>query len=708
MKLLNVIDIKALETSSTIDAETAPAYDKNATYTQMQTVQFGDIVYISVKDGNTGNQPDTHNSLWFPDRPINPKSLYDVYPTTLAQNNSSDIVVTYNITTPIDMVYVGNAIGSSLKIEFAGETFYQAIDTTNSPYNAWGVTNKNYGSINGFIMLNAPTKGKLKITVKKGTDKTALGYVSAGILEHLGCTLMNEAIKYNVVTGVKIKGTVASAKRAKSDSWTEISIPVLVRDNKELPRIINTLGKYRGIPVLVVPDDIGERKELIFFGVYTELEASITQQNKYNLNLNSLDLNSFTPATDLETAQDEKDKEDGLLNVNHLYDVIFWGFDSGVNGNIIFDNSDIDGYYDGYAIKFQANVDAIDNGKINVNALGDKPIYKDGIPIKAGEYKAGRTLLMYYQNNRFNLVDENPPPPAEKFIKDIVWAGQMGGSANSPTLTTYSDLKKLENGTVVHIRPTSTNTGTVKLNVNGLGAKNILTVSGANLKSGELQANKDYTLVYVGGTWRLDKDAIPKASFFLGVSSSNPTRRTDGTSLHNGDHYFNTCTHTQLTYYSGLWYLDGQDNAGTFAGCQSTEPTKRTNGTTLRRGDMWYDTGNRKWVEYDGTKWGADAPSSGGNGDGACCTFVTVLDVQDIYFPSKVSLSVHQTKKLWQDNRSRPRYYGNVKIEVRNSGRYILIDDNDKTLISFVLPAKGSKIIDPHKYPFTRVGYEWE
>lgn len=72
--------------------------------------------------------------------------------------------------------------------------------------------------------------------------------------------------------------------------------------------------------------------------------------------------------------------------------------------------------------------------------------------------------------------------------------------AYSVTISTHIGLIL---GTSIFVLPTNTNLINPTLNVNGLGAKNIVTKAGATLAAGTLIANTMFGVVYDGTSWRL-------------------------------------------------------------------------------------------------------------------------------------------------------------------------------------------------------------
>lgn len=86
----------------------------------------------------------------------------------------------------------------------------------------------------------------------------------------------------------------------------------------------------------------------------------------------------------------------------------------------------------------------------------------------------------------------------------VTVTGTDGGAANAYTLTpAYGTLVAYGNRMLTAFSPIATNTGAVTLNISGLGAKNVLSVSGAALIANDLVAGNLYAAFYNGTEFRL-------------------------------------------------------------------------------------------------------------------------------------------------------------------------------------------------------------
>lgn len=82
--------------------------------------------------------------------------------------------------------------------------------------------------------------------------------------------------------------------------------------------------------------------------------------------------------------------------------------------------------------------------------------------------------------------------------------GADAGAVNAYTLTPATPLAGYGNRMLVTFSPTVTNTGAVTMNVSGLGAKAVLSVSGAALAANDLVTGRLYSAIYNGTAFQLD------------------------------------------------------------------------------------------------------------------------------------------------------------------------------------------------------------
>jgi hypothetical protein len=90
------------------------------------------------------------------------------------------------------------------------------------------------------------------------------------------------------------------------------------------------------------------------------------------------------------------------------------------------------------------------------------------------------------------------------FTGAILVTGTDGGAANAYTLTPANALTAYGTKMLAVFCPTASNTGASTLNISGLGAKAIVSVSGVALAAGDLTAGRYYTAFYDGTQFRLD------------------------------------------------------------------------------------------------------------------------------------------------------------------------------------------------------------
>jgi len=301
MLLVEVHNMRAEEVSNNADTDPEPAWVAGTKYQLLDEVLFNDLIYVSTKKDNLGKQPDTSPLFWTATRGINYSNVYDVYPDTFTIKNGANLVLSYNVA-GIDTIFLGNIHGGTVTVT-AGATFSKAItNTTVSPLTVWGL--KGYEEIADFYIELASYTGTVTVTITPApSDNIAgLGFINYGVRASVGCTLI-DSIKYNVRSGVSMTGNITSLARLRASSWSEMILPIRIPMIADTLPIVSLLSKYRGVPILIIGDDLGVREETIFYGVYTDIEASLTEFNQYSITLRSLRYNAFIPPTDIEESQ---------------------------------------------------------------------------------------------------------------------------------------------------------------------------------------------------------------------------------------------------------------------------------------------------------------------------------------------------------------------------------------------------------------------
>jgi len=113
------------------------------------------------------------------------------------------------------------------------------------------------------------------------------------------------------------------------------------------------------------------------------------------------------------------------------------------------------------------------------------------------------------------------------FSGAVLVTGVDGGAVNAYTLTPSTPLLAYAARMIAIISPTIANTGASTINVSGLGAKSLLSVSGAALAANELLPGNIYLAIYDGTAFRLS--AVTKQYIDnLVLSGALPTAPNNG------------------------------------------------------------------------------------------------------------------------------------------------------------------------------------
>lgn len=119
----------------------------------------------------------------------------------------------------------------------------------------------------------------------------------------------------------------------------------------------------------------------------------------------------------------------------------------------------------------------------------------------------------------------------ESQIIGAEWLIDIGGSANAITANTTTQYFVLQTGTVVRLVPTSSNTATVTLAVNGITPGPVVKNDGVALLASDIQANQAYLLLWTGSAWQIIGAIVtsallaplPSGDFWVGNSSNVAT-----------------------------------------------------------------------------------------------------------------------------------------------------------------------------------------
>lgn len=148
----------------------------------------------------------------------------------------------------------------------------------------------------------------------------------------------------------------------------------------------------------------------------------------------------------------------------------------------------------GAEIVFEANHTNTTAATLNVNSLGAIDLNRaDDTVFVAGEIRAGTTYLARYESSTNAWL-------VQKAIPEFTYYGLTTGSANAYVLTLAPALPALQNGQRITFEASFTNTGAATLNVNSLGAIDLVTSGDVALTANQVVSGYTYSAVYESST----------------------------------------------------------------------------------------------------------------------------------------------------------------------------------------------------------------
>lgn len=128
-------------------------------------------------------------------------------------------------------------------------------------------------------------------------------------------------------------------------------------------------------------------------------------------------------------------------------------------------------------------------------------------PIVLNSRGEAAVWLIPNQSYKFVEADQagNPIGTTDQVVNSqlITYYGTDTGSANSYILTALTPYSTYTNGQLIFFVPANTNTGPSTVNLNGLGVIPIVTITGAALGAGQIQANIICEIIYFNGVFQL-------------------------------------------------------------------------------------------------------------------------------------------------------------------------------------------------------------
>lgn len=99
-----------------------------------------------------------------------------------------------------------------------------------------------------------------------------------------------------------------------------------------------------------------------------------------------------------------------------------------------------------------------------------------------------------------------------------------GGSSNAFTLTLDSRITSYTEGMVVRFKGDRANTGASTLNINSIGAANIVKYGSTSLEANDIQSGKVYEVMYDGTNFQLSNSFASSGGGFSSLSSTTYTK----------------------------------------------------------------------------------------------------------------------------------------------------------------------------------------
>lgn len=198
----------------------------------------------------------------------------------------------------------------------------------------------------------------------------------------------------------------------------------------------------------------------------------------------------------------------------------FYGTSSGTNTYTVALNPPLGALANGAEVLVKMGISntAAATASLNVDSLGAKNIYhRNGIAVKPGDLVADDIVRFRYNTSRntaaggWDVMEVLPSALIRPATNETAGTATVQTVVNTPPLTAYAAGVLL----LVKVGASLTNTGSLTLNCDGLGTRNVLRPGAAALLAGDWTAGQTY-LVYDDGTQFIlltkDKDVAVVAS----------------------------------------------------------------------------------------------------------------------------------------------------------------------------------------------------
>ena len=283
---------------------------------------------------------------------------------------------------------------------------------------------------------------------------------------------------------------------------------------------------------------------------------------------------------------------------------------------------------------------------LNLNKLGAVAIHRaNGANVAAGDLPANTIAHLIYDGSFWQIInfDGGGGSVSSASTTTIPYTNDTSTTVNTVTANFTPTISTLFAGLTIEVLIANTNSGNAFINVNGLGAVQIVNNTGASLSPGTMAAGQVALMVYTGSVFQLINPGIiflgaPK-NFYVNVSTGSDTA-FDGTSptvtggghgpyatiskaaaqiaLYNMNGFNITINVANGTYNESVRFPPQNGSGSVFLTGNHASPTSCVIGSVPGNSCIITTQGN--WV-IDGFYLVVNAGSSG-NGDPGDCLFV--------------------------------------------------------------------------------------
>lgn len=206
---------------------------------------------------------------------------------------------------------------------------------------------------------------------------------------------------------------------------------------------------------------------------------------------------------------------------------------------------------------------------LNVSSLGTKNIFKYGsLALVANDIVVGQIVEVEYDGTQFQMLSQSGNAKISQIGTEIYAADSVGTDAY--TITLVPAISAYTTGMIVNFKAGTANTGNATLNVNGLGAKNILKNFNQTLATNDIAIGQIVTVIYDGTQFQMQSQTAQVTNVFLGAL-------TDTGSISSTQNIDTTYTpNFQASVIEIHYLLQGNDGAAKYS-----QGIARFNGTTL-------------------------------------------------------------------------------------------------------------------------------